>query len=106
MYVIEGLSDRTNNMMFRVVIEGAEYTFRLHSFRGVLYCSIYVNGAILHGGAKCINNKWLLPYKYMSSGGNFRFESSFDEYIDMKNIDKIMKLYYYSPEEYSAMTKE
>lgn len=103
MYKIEGLSSEDPNVSFRVGIGNIDYFFLLHIFRGVLYCSIWIDDYMIVSGMKCINNAWLIPYKHLASGGNFRFEGSFDDYVSPKTFGKITTLNYYSREEYMKL---
>ena len=103
MYSIAGISKYSNNQSFWIQIDSIEYEFRLHTFRNVLYCSIAANGTLLVAGIKCINNSWLLPYKHLATGGNFRFENSYDDYVDPDYFGDITRLVYYSPEDIAEL---
>lgn len=102
MYQIVGIS-KSNNQEFWVNIDGQEFLFRLHTFRNVLYCSIWTNGVLTIAGVKAINNAWLLPYNHIAIGGNFRFENSYDDYVSPEYFGDITRLVYYSPEELAEM---
>jgi len=106
MYNVEGLSSSDNNVSFRVSVDNMDFFFRLHIFRDILYCSIWMDNYLIVDSVKCINNAWLLPYKYLATAGNFRFEDSFDEYISASNFGNITKLKYYSREEYLQILNE
>lgn len=103
MYVVAGISRHSNNQSFWIQIDDIEYMFRLHTFRDVLYCSISANGTLLIAGIKCVNNSWLIPYRHLSAGGNFRFENSYDDYVDPQYFGEITKLVYYPPDEIAEM---
>lgn len=106
MYTIEGISKYANNQSFWVQIDNIEYMFRLHTFRDVLYCSISANGRLLVAGVKCINSTWLIQYKHLATGGNFRFENSYDDYVDPEYFGDITRLVYYSPADIAKMEAE
>lgn len=101
MYEIAGISSKSNNQEFRFEVSNVDFVFRLHTFRDVLYCSVYANGTLLAPSVKCINNKWILPYGHLATAGNFMFVNSYEGYVDTSEFGKITKLVYFSPEEYA-----
>lgn len=105
MYQIGGLSQNENNVSFRIGIDNIDYFFRLHIFRGILYCSIWIDNYRIIDSVKCISGMWLLPYRYLALGGNFRFENSFDEYVTASDFARITRLCYYNREEYEEILK-
>lgn len=105
MYKIGNLSPESNNQQFTFAIGGDTFAFRLHTFRNILYVSIYRNEELIVAGVKAINNAWLIPYKYLSENGNFRFEFSYDDYVDPDYFGSITRLCYYSSDEISEIEK-
>ena len=100
MYEIAGVSGKSNNQEFRFEVSGVDFVFRLHTFRDILYCSVYANGTLVAPSVKCMNNKWLLPYSHLAAAGNFMFINSYEGYVETAEFGKITKLVYFSPEEY------
>lgn len=101
MYRVDGITNTKSNLEFIVDVGNNEFTFALHTFRGLLYCSIYINRVLVAASVKCINRSWLLPADYLAAGGNFRFEGSFEDYVDTANFGKLIQLCYYPPDEYA-----
>ena len=104
MLYVAGISKHSNNQSFTVDINGIDYRFIFHTFRDILYCSIAINGTLVVAGVKCINDTWLIPFKYLTQGGNFRFENSYDDYVDPEYFGDITQLVYYSASELAKMS--
>lgn len=92
------------NTTFQFTADGVLYGFRLHFWDGLMFCSITINGETIIDSVRCISGKWLIPYKYLTVGGNFRFECiDSSEYPNFNDFGDSCKLVYYTSEEVEAL---
>lgn len=70
----------------------------------IMLFSLQVNGEYVCPHVPCFANQGLLPYKYMVSeaGGNFFFETDFDEYPNWENFGSSCYLYFITQDELEA----
>lgn len=80
----------------------SENVFRItiRSINNMTLVSIADDEGYLSAGIRAIKGQWLIPYKYLSGKGNFRFESEdSDEYPYYTGFNKVFNLIYYTKEE-------
>jgi len=80
----------------------ADYNFRitLRSMKGITLVTVADENGTLSAGVRAIPGQWLIPYKYLSQKGNFRFESEHSEdYPYYTGFNTDFKLVYYTPDE-------
>lgn len=87
------------NQMFFVITNNVKVDFRLHLFRDVLYCDLWVGERKIANSVRCVPNGWLLPARYNTSIGNFRFETANGEYPNADDFGDSCILTHYEPDE-------
>ena len=86
-----------------VRIGGVSYAIDISTFRGVTLVSISADGEPLANGVKAVPNSWLIPYRYLERGGNFRFETLSENYPIYSDFGVSAQLVYYTSEEADAI---
>ena len=100
--IVKKLSSAYNQVVV-VGIEDEEFQLSFRSFRNLWYCTITnLDGRILAANIRCVNNRWLMPWRRNARYGNFRFEGYGEKYIHPSDISDI-KISYYYPEEISEI---
>lgn len=61
------------NQEFDITLDEVDYTIRLRTVRDFTLADIEANGELLKSGVRCVPGIPLLPYKYLTRGGNFFF---------------------------------
>lgn len=92
-----------SNQSFHSFVDGYKFGFRLHYFRGVLYCDVGVDDVLVAASVRCCPDAWLVPYEYTHGTGNFRFETTNAEYPDADNFGTTCFLTHYSQDEIDEM---
>lgn len=94
---------KIENQSFFVMIDGIEVDFRLHYFRGILYCDVSIDGEVVAYSVRCTNNAWLIPDIHVERVGNFRFETSDNSYPNAQNFGDTCTFVHYGKEEFYEM---
>ena len=87
------------NQSFFVVVGENQIDFRLHTFKDLMYCDIYVNGTMVSASTRCTPSNPLLPRYFNSRIGNFMFITDDDEYPNHENFGDTCNLIFITPEE-------
>lgn len=66
------VEDQTVHIVLGKVI----YFVRLWAFREMMYADISHGGERIVSSLRILPNTWIIPFKYMADGGNFRFETN------------------------------
>lgn len=61
------------NQSFFVIVGDHQVDFRLHVFKDLLYCDLYVDGVLVSASTRCNPNQPLMPRYYNDRIGNFMF---------------------------------
>ena len=61
----------TPNQSFGVTIDEVNYNIALKLFDGVTYATISLDNVVVCNSIPCVANSLLIPYEYMTNGGNF-----------------------------------
>lgn len=68
----------------------------------ILLCNVDFKNENIVEGVRVVNNKWLIPYKYLCHGiGNFRVVSSNEDYPHYSDVGKSWNIVYYDEEEFN-----
>lgn len=97
------LPNSYENYSFEYIADRKLYKIRLCTFRDILYADVYMNNELLCAGVRCICNQWLITRGDMVLSGNFRFESSSQDYPTYDSLSKTCFLKYYSAEEIARL---
>lgn len=76
-------------------------TFRLLP-SGITLASISYGGKTIASSVRCINNRFIIPYKYLEADGNFMFKCDNEEYPNYKNFNRSCKLYFMDEDEVAS----
>ena len=68
------------NQEFIRIIDNTRYQIRLRSFHNMTLADVYINDIPVKLGLRCTPNCLLIPYEYLTEGGNFMFYSSDSSY--------------------------
>ena len=95
---------KTPNQEFTALVDGHYIEFRLCSMDGFTFADVKVDGKSVASSLMCVGFSWLIPYRHQHEGfGNFRFETSDEEYPYYTNFGTTCKFYYYDKDEYEAV---
>lgn len=67
------------NQSLNIVLDGNNYTIRLHACREIMAVDIIRNNIVIVSGMRAVAGTPLLPYSYLEDG-NFIFVTQNDEY--------------------------
>ena len=70
------------SQLLGVTLENASYLLRLRYVNGLMLADVEINGAAAVKGAKCLPNQKVIPYPYLTQGGNFYFYCRDNGYPD------------------------
>jgi hypothetical protein len=88
------------NSRFSASIDNKTYTITIRTFGDMTMFSIADENGAIYNGCRAITGQWLIPYKYLSQNGNFRFESEHsEEYPYYTGFNTDFKLVYYTADE-------
>ncbi|EJD6506592.1 phage baseplate plug family protein [Providencia rettgeri] len=68
------------NQRVRISLSGEEWELTFKVARNTICCDIKRNDVVLLRSIRAIPNQPLIPYRYLSAGGNFVFITDNDEY--------------------------
>lgn len=88
------------NSRFSVSCDNKTYTITIRTMGDMTLVSIADEKGPIYNSCRAINGQWLIPYKYLSEDGNFRFESErSDEYPYYTGFNTDFVLRYYTADE-------
>lgn len=94
------------NQEFDFYSGSGTHTITLRTFHGITFASVKYNDETIVCGVRVVNNKWLVPYKYLTRGaGNFRFETNNSDYPHFSAFGDDVVLRYYNQEEYEKIVR-
>ena len=94
---------KISNQSFYVAVDGFQFGFRLHYFNELLYCDVSVDGVLVAASVHCCPDALLVPYEHTHGTGNFRFETTNDNYPDADDFGTTCFLTYYTQDEIKEM---
>ena len=59
------------NQLVETTIDGVAYSIQLRTAQRMTVADVYADGVLLKAGVRCIPGQRLIPYKYLTVGGNF-----------------------------------
>lgn len=87
-------------------VDGINYVIQLRTAQQMTLADVYADGVLLRGSCRCIPGKPIIPYKYMTKGGNFFWYSADGSYPYYENFTTTQFLYYLNDEEIENLGKE
>ena len=59
------------NQRVETTIDGVSYAIQLRTVQKLTVADVYADGKLLKGGVRCVPGQRLIPYRYLTVGGNF-----------------------------------
>lgn len=86
------------NQQLTATIDNVRYDLSLKVARGVLACTISIDGVLIISGSRVLAGEMLIPYRYMENG-NFIMTTVNNELPDWPQLGTTQQLYFFSPAE-------
>lgn len=86
---------RAPNQSFTVENKNVRFEVTLQDLGNSMCSTIKKNGVLIQSGMRVISGFPLIPFKYLSSDGNFIFETENGEYPHWKKFGITQELYFY-----------
>ena len=87
-------------------IEGVNYVLQLRTAQKMTIADIYADGELIKAGVRCVTGAPLIPYKYLSRGGNFYWYCVDGDYPYYELFATTQFLYYLTDDEIDELTAE
>lgn len=91
--------NQTPNQKFGISISGVNYDITLKLGDGILYASVSADNVVLSSGVRCIPSTPIIPYPYLTKGGNFYWLCDDNDYPDWEKFNDQHVLIYATDEE-------
>lgn len=92
----------TPNQSLGVTLNGINYKLNIKLFDDVLYMTVYAANVLLCSGVRAMPNQVVIPYPYLTDGGNFFWYCSDGEYPDWNKFNNRHKLLWLTDAEIAA----
>lgn len=93
---------QTPNQRIETTIDGVAYAIQLRTATPLTIADIYANGTLVKAGVRCVPGKKLIPYDYLTVGGNFFFYCLENDYPYYEYFGVTQRLIYLSDEEINS----
>ena len=87
------------NQEFIRIVDNVRYRICLRSFHNLTLADVYINDVAVKNGLRCAANEPLIPYKYLTEGGNFVFVCLNNDYPYYTKFGETQTLVYMTTEE-------
>lgn len=94
--------NNTPNQKLSVDILGITYGIETKLFDGMLYMTVYAGEVLLCAGVRAMPNAVVIPYPYLTQGGNFLWYCPDGDYPDWEKFNTQHALLWLSDEEIAA----
>ena len=94
------------NQEFEKEIDGTTYTIKLRTFHGLTLADISIGEKVLKHSIRVCPNTPIIPYKYLTQGGNFVFYSIDGSYPHYTQFGITQQLVYLTDEELQDLQKD
>ena len=94
--------NKTPNQKLSVDISGVGYGIETKLFDGMLYMTVYADDVLLCASVRAVPNTVVIPYQYLTKGGNFFWYCPDDEYPDWEKFNTQHVLLWLTDEELAA----
>lgn len=90
---------RIPNQEFEKEIDGVRYTIKLRSFNNMTLADITIDDEVVKHGVRVCPNTLIIPYEYLTKGGNFMFYCMDNDYPYYTKFGITQQLVYLTDEE-------
>lgn len=87
------------NQRLRVTLDGREWELTIKAARRVMCCDIRCDDTVLIQAVRMMPGQPLIPYRYLSSGGNFALLTAGDELPWWEEFGKTQTLVWWSDDD-------
>lgn len=94
------------NQEFEKEIDGKRYTIKLRTFHGITLADIFVDDVCAKRAVRVCPNVPIIPYKYLTQGGNFVFYSIDGSYPHYTQFGITQQLVYMTDDEIEELQNE
>lgn len=94
------------NQEFIREIEGVQYKLKFRTFQGMTLADIIADDVVLKRGVRVCPNTPIIPYKYLTNGGNFMFACLDGDYPHYTKFGVTQQLVYLTDEELEALSQD
>jgi hypothetical protein len=92
------------NQEFIREVDGTRYNIRLRTFQGITLVDIKEDDEVLKYGVRACPNKPIIPYDYLTKGGNFAFICLNGDYPYYTKFGITQQLVYLTDDELKEIT--
>jgi len=89
----------TPNQTFSFSSGGVNYTITLKLADGIEYATVSAGDTVLCSGVRCVPREFIIPYEYMTKGGNFLWVCDDNQYPEYTKFNDQHVLLYLTDEE-------
>lgn len=94
------------NQEFEKEIDGKRYTIKLRTFHGITLADITIDDTVVKRAIRVCPNVPIIPYKYLTQGGNFVFYSIDGSYPHYTQFGITQQLVYMTDEELQELQQD
>lgn len=87
------------NQEFVKIINDVKYDIRIRTFKGLTLMDIAIDDVDVKTGVRCMPNKIVIPYSYLTKDGNFYWYCKNDDYPNYKLFGITQQLVFFTNEE-------
>lgn len=87
------------NQEFLRLIDGNRYLIKFRTFKDITLADITINEEPIKYGLRVSANSYLIPYPYLTNGGNFMFVCNDNDYPHYTKFGVTQQLVYLTAEE-------
>ena len=87
------------NQEFEKEIDGKRYTIKLRTFHALTLADITIDDTVVKRSIRVCPNELIIPYKYLTQGGNFVFYSMDGSYPHYTKFGVTQQLVYLTDDE-------
>lgn len=91
------------NQEFSVEINEVRYLLRIRTFKEMTFMDITINDELVKGSVRCCPNTLVIPYDYLTEGGNFIWQCLNNDYPSYEKFGDTQFLNYLTDEEISEL---
>lgn len=87
-------------------INGMDYDIQLRTAQDMTLADISINGELIKAGVRCVPGQPIIPYPYLTQGGNFYWYCLNGDYPYYENFETTQFLVYLSDDEIADLIME
>ena len=89
--------------LIETTLDGVDYAIQLRTAQNLTLADISANGELIKAGVRCVPGKPIIPYDYLTRGGNFFWYCLNGDYPYYQYFETTQFLIYLSDEEIAAL---